>query len=190
MGCCICKKEMDFFSSRKFIEGEQMCEECKARLKLMDTKNSSNIQNIISTRRKLIDFMEDPEMEPAVREELRKRIEDTYAFTNDFVDSNFKADRDEEYKRAHPKYTSEQKYEYKIETVSDSSVLGKIQVEEMENILRKYAQEGWRLHTALTNEMGKNAVVGVNATVNQTIFIFERDVIHEVEDDSEDGAEE
>ena len=56
----------------------------------------------------------------------------------------------------------------------------------MEAVLRSYAQRGWRLHTALTNEKGKNAVVGVNATVNETIFIFEREVIHEDVDDLEE----
>lgn len=37
-----------------------------------------------------------------------------------------------------------------------------------------YAIRGWHLHSAFTNEVGKNAALGINATINQTILIFER----------------
>lgn len=65
-------------------------------------------------------------------------------------------------------------YEYKVETISDSAVLGKFPKEQLQTLLRNYAITGWRLHSAFTNEIGKNAVLGINSTINETILIFER----------------
>ena len=73
----------------------------------------------------------------------------------------------------------EQYYEYKTVVVQDSAVLGKTDVEMIDLTLNKYAVEGWRLKAAITNEMGHNRAVVVNATINNTILIFERLVTKE-----------
>lgn len=65
-------------------------------------------------------------------------------------------------------------YEYKVETVMDSAVLGKFDQDNTQRLINSYAINGWRLHTAFTNEVGKNAALGINATINQTVLIFER----------------
>lgn len=65
-------------------------------------------------------------------------------------------------------------YEYQIETVMDSAVIGKFDADLVQQTITRYAIAGWRLHTAFTNEAGKNAVLGINATIDQTVLIFER----------------
>ena len=56
----------------------------------------------------------------------------------------------------------------------DSAILGKFDKEAVEKVLTEYATQGWHLHSSFSNEVGKNAAVGINATINQTILIFER----------------
>lgn len=192
--CCLCGNNIEIFSGAKFVHDEKVCDICKNRIKTVETLTEANITNIVDTRKKLIEFMEDAYMQSDVKEELQKIMDASYEFTSKYIISDFESEKnaiynsDDKIRYIEPEYPPEQKYEYKIETVSDSVVLGKVPIKDMEDVLRSYAQKGWRLHTALTNERGKNAVAGVNATVNETIFIFERDVIHEVIDDSEDDC--
>ena len=73
------------------------------------------------------------------------------------------------------------RYEYRTEMVTDSRD-GIPDVEKLNGVLERYAREGWRLHTAMTNEAGRNSSftgvggvsIGTNATVDVTILIFER----------------
>lgn len=72
-------------------------------------------------------------------------------------------------------------YEYEVVSITDD-VTGAIDVNRLSAILKIYASEGWRLKTTITNEIGKNSVgvvfgsvgSGTNATIDQTILIFER----------------
>ncbi len=65
-------------------------------------------------------------------------------------------------------------YEYKTVLVSDNEDTGAVNSEKIELTLCKLALEGWRLKTAITNEVGHNVGVMTNSTVNNTILIFER----------------
>ena len=69
-------------------------------------------------------------------------------------------------------------YEYKVEVVQESGLTGAFKKADIQNVLAVYALDGWRLHTAVTNELGKMVLsaagVGTNATVDQMILIFER----------------
>ena len=47
-------------------------------------------------------------------------------------------------------------------------------MDKVQHLINNYAMNGWRLHSAFTNEVGKNAALGINATINQTVLIFER----------------
>ena len=44
----------------------------------------------------------------------------------------------------------------------------------------EYAEKGWRLHTIFTNEVGKTVTpmmfiqINLNATIDQTVMVFER----------------
>lgn len=72
-------------------------------------------------------------------------------------------------------------YEYKTVILNDREN-GTIDEVGIKNNLNHYAADGWRLHTVFTNEVGKNSTTtmvgpiggGINATINQTILIFER----------------
>lgn len=72
-------------------------------------------------------------------------------------------------------------YEYTTVYLTDSrsGILDKRQLDET---LQEHAAKGWRLHSVITNEAGKNAssisfggvTSGTNATMDVTILIFER----------------
>ena len=68
-------------------------------------------------------------------------------------------------------------YEYKIEIINDLET-GELDKISIQNTIDKYSSNGWKLHTVLTNELGKTSssviVASVNATICQTILIFER----------------
>ena len=72
-------------------------------------------------------------------------------------------------------------YEYATEVIYDKRS-GGADIITLSETLARYARDGWRLHTAFTNEAGKNATtvglgsvsLGTNATMDQTILIFER----------------
>ena len=72
-------------------------------------------------------------------------------------------------------------YEYATEVITDDRS-GGINRSLLNETLARYAKECWRLHTALSNELGKNSSsvgyggisYGTNATIDQTILIFER----------------
>lgn len=72
-------------------------------------------------------------------------------------------------------------YEYKTVIVEDLAN-GKINIEAINSILTRYSNERWRLHSVLASEIGKNATginvggigVGVNATADEILLIFER----------------
>ncbi len=70
-------------------------------------------------------------------------------------------------------------FEYKTVVVNDNTD-GTINGSELQKMLDLYATNGWRLHSAFTNELGKSIGPGgplksnLNATLDQTILIFER----------------
>ena len=51
---------------------------------------------------------------------------------------------------------------------------GSTDKEKIEKIIRNHAMQGWRLITMYSNEIGKNAIAGVNATMCEDIMVFER----------------
>lgn len=72
-------------------------------------------------------------------------------------------------------------YEYRTEYLMDdaSGILNK---RNLDSVLTRYAIDGWRLHTMVVNEAGKNSTTvgiggissGTNATMDVTILVFER----------------
>lgn len=86
--------------------------------------------------------------------------------------------REELMERAQIQYKKNAYYEYCVESITDSKATGALSKDQLQWVLAEYALDGWRLHTAFTNELGKNALevlgFGINATVEETILIFER----------------
>lgn len=72
-------------------------------------------------------------------------------------------------------------YEYTVARVLDNRN-GSTNQEKLQSVLTEYAMEGWKLHSVITNEIGKNISAvsiggitgGTNATVDEIILIFER----------------
>lgn len=78
-------------------------------------------------------------------------------------------------------------YEYKAISLLDVGGLfrrnsGRVNTEAMTETLNELGVDGWRLVTAYSNELGKNAMsggsggvmLGINSTVDENILIFER----------------
>lgn len=72
-------------------------------------------------------------------------------------------------------------FEYRIVTVNDLST-GEIDDDKIQKVLNEWSGNGWTLHTIFTNEIGKTSSAasiggfgaGINATIDQTVLIFER----------------
>ncbi len=72
-------------------------------------------------------------------------------------------------------------YEYRTEYLFDDAS-GELRKRDLDDVLGRYAADGWRLHTMAVNEVGKNETTvgvggfsnGVNATLDVTILVFER----------------
>ncbi len=68
-------------------------------------------------------------------------------------------------------------YEYDIVTVINENH-GQVDKYTMMQILKDRTNNGWKLHTIYSNELGKNAIqilgLGVNSTACEDVMIFER----------------
>ena len=68
-------------------------------------------------------------------------------------------------------------YEYDVVTILNEDH-GRIDTEKMRTVISQKSQQGWRLHTVYSNELGKNAIsllgLGVNTTACEDVLIFER----------------
>lgn len=72
-------------------------------------------------------------------------------------------------------------YEYDVVVINDLSN-GQVDDEKIQRILNEWAENGWKLHSIFTNEIGKSSMStsiagfgsGINATIDQTVLVFER----------------
>lgn len=112
-----------------------------------------------------------------------------YSYKDRRVITGEQRKRKQEEKKNQQKLKKEQKeiqlarnplFEYKVVAVSDLSN-GEMNQDEVQEMLSKYSEEGWRLHSVFTNEIGKKPSAGsvifgmaINETIDQTVLIFER----------------
>ena len=72
-------------------------------------------------------------------------------------------------------------------TIDICDTIGKADINLINEKLNELGSQGWRLVTAYTNELGKNGIsvggIGINSTADQNIFIFEREVLKETEEE-------
>lgn len=72
-------------------------------------------------------------------------------------------------------------FEYQVIIVNDLPD-GSINDDDIQKKLNEWSIKGWKLHTIFTSEIGKTATstsvggfgTGINATIDQTILVFER----------------
>lgn len=78
-----------------------------------------------------------------------------------------------------PAMMNRREYEYTLKIVTDKAN-GAADIATISSVIEKLSQEGWRLVTVFTNEVGKISEsfggFGTNATIDQTILIFERKI--------------
>lgn len=77
------------------------------------------------------------------------------------------------YNQRKEQYRKNPFYEYDYIVVPNKSD-GSTDKEKIEKIIRNHAMQGWRLITMYSNEIGKNSIAGVNATMCEDIMVFER----------------
>lgn len=73
------------------------------------------------------------------------------------------------------------RYEYTTARIIDNAD-GSTNQMQLQSVLMEYANAGWKLHSVITNEIGKNVssvstgrfTGGTNATMDEVILIFER----------------
>lgn len=72
-------------------------------------------------------------------------------------------------------------FEYQV-VIINNLVTGEMNQTQLQETLNTYAENGWKLHSVFNNELGKTSssiAIGflgstVNATIDQTVLIFER----------------
>lgn len=64
-------------------------------------------------------------------------------------------------------------YEYDVVVIPNKAT-GEINVETIRRVIQEHAVQSWRLITMYSNEIGKNAIIGINATASEDILVFER----------------
>ena len=68
-------------------------------------------------------------------------------------------------------------YEYEVVSVPDGRS-GMVDINLLYDVLEQHGKDGWRLVNTFTNEIGKEAMrtgsYSTNATIDQTVLIFER----------------
>ena len=72
-------------------------------------------------------------------------------------------------------------YEYTVARVLDNRD-GSTNQTQLQSVLMEYAGDGWKLHSVITNELGKNSnsvgiggmKSGTNASIDEILLIFER----------------
>lgn len=173
MSCGICGENQ----CKRTISGVPICEECFVKLTLLrkndikafaffnDVDNllhaskegKEYIQSILQEKQYLMDSIKEGQEGLAEEQQRLARIKQIELDKINYAKS-FK-----EY------------YEYDVVTIANNSS-GTVKIDQLRSILSEYSSKGWRLHSIYSNELGKNALLGINATVGEDVLIFERRV--------------
>ena len=186
MQCAICKASGPFSLEACVIdESRPICDQCASALDSIvatDTEYSEQKKSYLWLNSKInsirdqavssyvLDLLEQAKTLPSIRQldeeiQIRKRLEREAA----------EARHDGEVAAFNPLY------EYAVETVRDHND-GSADTASIRMILSRYASRGWRLHKTMVNEIGRTSssssvagyTNGTNATIEETILIFER----------------
>lgn len=161
MACCICGNPdngiiLDYYHNKMKICNQ--CNQAKADLAGMNPqKGILYFQKILTG--KILD----------------KEVADVMTKLNPDFQLALSASLEKEQEKIEYAKSFQECYEYEVETLQNT---GKVNVQEMREILNQYAAKGWKLHTIYSNELGENSVslagMGVNAVKCQDVLIFER----------------
>ena len=179
MQCAICKASGQFSLEACVIdESRPICDKCASALdSIVDTDNSEREKSYLWLNSK-INSIRDHEVSSFVLdvlEEAKRRIDEEMQVRKRIEREAAEARHDAEVAAFNPLY------EYAVETVRDYND-GSTDTASIRRILSQYASRGWRLHKTMVNEIGRISnssgaagfTSGTNATIEETILIFER----------------
>lgn len=168
MNCEICGKEKE----KRVIAGIHICEKCFSQI--VELRNGSETAfSFFADSTKL------PNASKAARSYIKDIVDQRYALIEQ---------KRQEWEESEKRLAIEQEkseyartliglYEYDVVTILNKGH-GRINREEMLEILSSHARDGWKLHTIYSNELGKNAIALLGFAINETacedVLIFER----------------
>ena len=154
-----------------YFGNPDQCPECKFDFKLQRVVSLSEMQKLQSERES-----ERQNRIEHIQQERNRQEEERIRYEKQLLQHKEELQRKKSQLRQNALLQNPH-YEYATEYLSDSRT-GLLAKEDLDAVLIRYATDGWRLHSVITNELGKNvdpAFVGSrNATVEVTILIFER----------------
>ena len=166
MSCGICGEN----KPKRTISGIPMCEECFAKLTLLRKDDIKTIaffkdaDNLVHASKEGKDYIhlllqEKQDLNDRVKEE-QQHLSKIKQIELDKIN----------YAKSFKEY-----YEYDVVTIENKST-GEVKIDKLRSILSDYSSKGWKLHSIYSNEIGKNALLGINATASEDVLIFERRV--------------
>lgn len=160
MSCGICGES----KTKRTISGIPMCEECFAKLTLLRKDNVQAIafftdeNNFSHASNEAKEYIHSVLQDKKISKENQQRIEQIKQIELDKIN----------YAKSFKEY-----YEYDVVTIENKST-GEVKIDKLKSILAEYSSKGWKLHSIYSNELGKNALLGLNATASEDVLIFER----------------
>ncbi len=183
--CCICGRNTNILKGdhplSEHYKDLQLCNTCitnRSKIKYLD--NKKNIQSYYESKKYFQKYLENPKMDRTVRELLTELIEECDLNSAELrgEQANDTSSEGElmsgiKFKAGQEKYQHNTYYEYNVAVVPNTGS-GTVDRAKLQGVIEKHASNGWRLHTIYSNQIGKNALVGLNATICEDILIFER----------------
>lgn len=169
MNCEICNVN----KGRRTISGISMCEDCFSKITLLRNNNARTIaffsdsDNLKKSSDKAREYIN------SLLEEKIKSSDSLEEIKNEKQQLLMKKQIENEkvnYAKSFNEY-----YEYDVVTIPNAGS-GSVNINGLKNILHEYSSNGWRLHSIYSNELGKNAILGINSTASEDVLIFERRV--------------
>lgn len=171
MSCGICGEN----KTKRTISGIPMCEDCFTKLTLLRKddiktiaffKDDSNLLHASKEGKEYIYLIlqEKQDLINSVKEKQQHLIEEQQRIA---------ALKQRELDKINYAKSFKEYYEYDVVTIENKST-GEVKIDKLKSILTEYSSKGWKLHSIYSNELGKNALLGLNATASEDVLIFER----------------
>jgi len=162
MSCGICGDT----KTKRTISGVPMCEECFSKLTLLRKDDIQAIafftdeNNMVHASKDAKEYINSIMKDKQISKENQQRVEEIKQIEIDKIN----------YAKSFKEY-----YEYDVVTI-ENKFSGAVKIDKIRSILSEYSSKGWKLHSIYSNELGKNALLGINATASEDVLIFERRV--------------
>ena len=166
MDCEICKNN----KSKRTISGISMCEDCFSKIAALRNNDV-----------KAIAFLKNPDNLKNASENAKTYIQSLINSKENLfaeikaAEQQMEIEKQNEQKKANYAHSVNGYYEYGVVLIENTAT-GSVNVNKLREILSEYSSKGWKLHSIYSNELGKNALLGINATASQDVLIFERKI--------------